>query len=170
MAISGSYGAAREMYPPANTVLSAFNQIQDREGLLLMFQTYSTDIWNMTSHNDESTFIGWDSFVKNCQSIADSQALTIPPPGSEYDPTYEALSALQGCLQKYHPTGIEGTYNDVKETAGKVVDAVEQAVKDAMQKAKDSASTAGWILAAIVIGAGFIMYTSAKHGGGVNVI
>ncbi len=70
--VTGTYGTARTIYPSANTVLNKVTSVPDRDGMFLMFSTYSSDIYDTAAHADDAQWQGFDPFIKNCLALLDS--------------------------------------------------------------------------------------------------
>jgi hypothetical protein len=164
MAVKGTYEAAREVFPSANTVANYFTDLPDRQAIMMMMRTYSLDLWG-PGHTDEQQWIGWDPFSDNCKTLLEGTATQLPPPGAEYIDGWQAFYALSDFNNKY---------NFQQDVIPDTIDKVETVVSNTYDKIKDAAecavSGAKWVLLAAIVGGGFLLYTWSKNGGKVAVI
>lgn len=160
---SGTYGSARDLYPSANTVLSGYSSIPDRDGYLLMFQTYSTDIYDTGAHPDDQSWGGWQPFYDNCKLISNTLQGVGGLFSSLPDMTDEVKGAytdLQARIMLYDRSGVTGIIDTEVDNAANAADKVGNAIKN-------NIGTIGGIAVVAVAFFAFLLYTSAKSGGSV---
>jgi hypothetical protein len=162
----GTYGAAREIYPYANTVACYFTDLPDRGYIIAQLQTYSTDIYNYSAHLDNDAWNGWDAFCDTCHNIMAVYATRIPPPGAEFMEEWKAAQELSAMNDKYVMSSATG----LPEAGYAIADMAEEAYDKLKNVAGDATKAAGYgLLIAAGIGL-FLLYTWSKAGGKVAVV